>query len=100
MRHTRKHTAASIAAAGFMLCGALAYGQELQTPYSPNESASTPAELEAADRALSGVAEPQAPAQGGTLAPEAGGSLQLEGGSMDRLPLVPDSGPDADAIDD
>ena len=101
LRH--KSVAGLVVASALTSFGAAAIGQSVVTPYSPWESgpALTQEEEAAAFGGSAAVCEtpysPQEcgpadmPARGGTVAPEMGGAIRIEGGSSTRLPVTPDS---------
>lgn len=114
MKSQRKNFIGLTLAAGLAVFGASAHGQAVQTPYSPVETglALSPAEelqLDTIGRgSVADCATPYSPSEcgpserpavGGTLAGSAGGSVRLDGGSMDTLPVTPDTGA-AIGIDD
>ncbi|HWI14243.1 MAG TPA: hypothetical protein VNT02_08315 [Burkholderiales bacterium] len=68
-----------------MLGGTAVYAQSVETPYSTPEAG--PSDISEAFGAA-------APAQGGTLATEAGGVVEVTGDSATGLPMTPDSSPD------
>jgi hypothetical protein len=85
------------AAALTFTAGGHALAQVMDTPLSPYEAglADWPGDEPAAGPTAPGqTAQGLQGGQGGTMAPETGGAVRIEGGSATSLPMTPDSDPD------
>ena len=105
MTNIRKNLIGLTLAAGLTGFGAMAFGQSVVTPYSPNEagpSLSPAEEMNFENTMGAGVScetpyspnecgPAELPSRGGTVAPDMGGAININGGSLDRLPDTPDS---------
>jgi len=116
MKSVSKGLIVLFAVAGLTASSAAVYAQSVATPYSPSETgmALSPAEETAFGNNMGSGASTncdtpyspnecgpaQLPAQGGTAAPDLGGAININGGSLDRLPVTPDSDWDVNRTDD